>query len=89
MDVYCQVLGQHINVSKAGLFFNHVVLPKFKNLIKDKLGYQKMQIGDLYLCIPTLYNASKKQTMSYLLDKVKKKMQGWKEKTLSFVEKEG
>lgn len=88
LNVYCQASGQQISVSKPSVYFSSHVLQDFKTLIKDKLGYQEMQIGDLYLGLLVLWSASKKQTMSYLIDRVKKKIQGWKEKLLSFAGKE-
>ena len=57
-------------------------------MIKSMLGVKEVEKFESYLGLPTLLGRSKYQAISFLKDRVWKKMQGWKGKMLSKVGKE-
>jgi hypothetical protein len=81
---YQNASGQLVNINKSELLFSKYVKEEVKRSIHNILPMQQVEQFSKYLGMPTNIGRSKKQTFQFLLDKVWKKLKGWKEKHLSF-----
>ena len=80
--------GQKINKDKTNLFFSTNTSPEVKESIQQLLGVPSIRNFEKYLGLPALVGRGKKQSFSYIKERVWKKLQGWKEKLLSQAGKE-
>ena len=86
--MYAEASGQCINMDKSSVFFSSNTFPQHRDLIKALLGVREVDKFESYLGLPTLVGRKKYHTFSFLKDKVWKKLQEWKGKTLSQAGKE-
>lgn len=77
-----------MNYSKTEVSFSKDVDYQLRRDIVEILGVQEVDRDEKYLGLPTIIGRSKKAIFSCLIDKIWKKVQGWKEKFLSQVGKE-
>lgn len=82
-DEYERASGQRINHDKTQLFFSSNTNQQVQNLIKSKLGVSVSHQLEKYLGLPSLVGSGKKQSFSYIRERIWQKIQGWKEKLLS------
>ena len=86
MDIltkYEQASSQKINRGKTQLFSNSNTDMKTKNKVKDQLGVEAVTQYEKYLELPSFVGRGKKESFSYIRERVWHKIQGWKEKLLS------
>ena len=83
LQTYANASGQCINLEKSSVFFSSNTSASQKQDILRVLGVQEVHRFDSYLGLPTLVGRSKYHTFSYLKDRIRKKLQGWKGKLLS------
>ncbi|XP_050365642.1 uncharacterized mitochondrial protein AtMg00310-like [Argentina anserina] len=57
-------------------------------LFSELLGFRGVNDPGFYLGMPTLWGRSKKEALGYIVDRVKRKLEGWKQNTLSLGGKE-
>ena len=57
--------------------------PLITDQIKDALGVQEIKQYEKYLGLPSLVGRNKKASLLYIKERVKAKLQGWKEQLLS------
>ena len=88
LQTYANASGQCINLEKSSVFFSSNTSASQKQDILRVLGVQEVHRFDSYLGLPTLVWRSKYHTFSYLKDRIRKKLQGWKGKLLSRASKE-
>ena len=88
LKLYAKASGQCINMDKSSIYFSSNTGPQNRDLIKALLGVREMDRFESYLGLPTLVGRKKYHTFSFLKDRVWKKLQGWKGKTLSRAGKE-
>jgi hypothetical protein len=83
-EEYQRISGQQINMDKSEMTFS----PKLYQHIKDDFhGILPLAITNnitKYLGMPTLIGHSKQVVFRFIMDKVRNKLKGWKEKHLSF-----
>ena len=65
------------------MFFSKNVNTQTANHIRSRLGFQKTDNLGKYLGVPLLHGRIVKDTYSYLLDKVRRKLSGWAANSLS------
>lgn len=82
--MYCAASEQKINVQKSSVMFRRNCLTELKNAIKEQLGFDEMKLGEVYVGLPVLWDNSKKEAFTDLLDCVCKKVQQWKDNFLTF-----
>ena len=80
---YEEVSRQKINRGKTQLFFSTNTQGNIKNRVKDLVGVEEVTQYEKYLGLPSFVGRAKKETFSYIRERVWHKIQGWKEKLLS------
>ena len=83
LEKYERASGQRINRNKTQLFFSSNTNQQVRNSIKGKLGVAVSHQFDKYLGLPSFVGRGKKQSFSYIRERVWQKIQGWKEQLLS------
>jgi hypothetical protein len=83
-DEYQRISGQQINMAKSEMTFS----PNIQQAIKDEFkGVLPLSITNTilkYLGMPTQIGQSRRACFNFIMDKIKKKLKGWKERCLSF-----
>ncbi|GAA0156679.1 hypothetical protein LIER_38321 [Lithospermum erythrorhizon] len=80
--------GQLINPQKSAVQFSPNVPEDLKVTITDILGMPEVVTHGKYLGLPTSLGISKKEIYSFVINKVKAKVNGWKPRLLSKAGKE-
>ncbi|KAM1511683.1 hypothetical protein ACFX1Z_023336 [Malus domestica] len=88
LDIYSQTSGQSMNFGKSNVAFSANVLPYDQQMLAGFLGVQLVEQHERYLGLPTCVGRNKKQTFSFIKEKVTHRLNGWKSKLLSSVGKE-
>jgi hypothetical protein len=88
LDLYERCSGQMINKAKSAVLFSKNTKATQKRKMCDKLQVTKETMNERYLGLPVHVGRSIGGTFSYLKDRIWKRIQGWKEKFLSWAGKE-
>lgn len=88
LNLYEKCSGQVINKSKSAVLFSRNEHRYEKNEIKQLLEIQRETMNEKYLGLPDHVGRDRVQTFAYLKDRISKRIQGWKEKLLSWAGKE-
>ena len=80
LNQYESASGQKINYDKSEVSFSRGVSIERKAELTRILNMRQVDKHDRYLGIPSISRRSKKQIFDSLLDRIWKKLQGWKEK---------
>lgn len=88
LNQYEKASGQKINYDKSEVSFSKGVRAAQKEELLRILNMRPVEKHNKYLGIPTIVGRSKKVVFDALLDRIWKKLQGWKEKLLSKTGKE-
>lgn len=83
LDIYCFASGQEANLQKSGIFFSSNIIPNVKNMVCLKLGVDAVDPG-LYLGILAVWERSKCDALSFVKDRVARRVNSWKRNFLSF-----
>lgn len=84
LQLYQDMAGQKVNLDKSDMVFNPSLREDIKKDFQVQLPINISNKITKYLGLPTQFGRSKVQDFSYIMDKVIKKMKGWKERNLSF-----
>lgn len=87
MDIlnhYQEISGQKINLDKSEMIFSPNISQTYKHQIQTYLPIKISDSIQKYLGMPTQFGRSKEQDFHFIMDKIWKKLKGWKEKCLSF-----
>ncbi|XP_023644256.1 uncharacterized protein LOC111832150 [Capsella rubella] len=82
-SLYGRASGQEINFQKSSLTFSKKMDPIMKRLISLLSGITQEGGGGKYLGLPECFSGSKAELLSYITDRLKTRLSGWYEKTLS------
>lgn len=82
LEKYEQALGQQINQDKTQFFFNSNTARSMQENIKGLLGVSTINQYEKYLGLPSFVGRGKKQSFSYIWERIWHKIQGWKENLL-------
>nr|GFA88205.1 ribonuclease H [Tanacetum cinerariifolium] len=85
---YCSASGQNINFTKSFALFSPDSPEDLQQQLCNLLNVQRMDPKARYLGFPSVIGRNKNELFSFILDKVLHKMQGWKQKLLSQVDRE-
>lgn len=88
LDTYCNASGQRINNDKSSILFSPNTSQELRHEVQTRLGISNEALSASYLGLPATIGANKKETFRSIKERVKKRLAGWKEKTLSFGGKE-
>jgi hypothetical protein len=88
LDLYERCSGQMINKLKSAVLFSRNTSTENKMEVRAAVNVDRETMNDKYLGLPVYVGRDKSKTFSYLKDKVWKRIQGWKEKALSWAGKE-
>ncbi|CAL1384015.1 unnamed protein product [Linum trigynum] len=83
LNQYGSVTGQEINVAKSSVFFSKNTPEAIKDLITTHFGFPPTICHDKYLGVPTEWGKSKKETFSFLIERMEKRADSWKSLLLS------
>lgn len=83
LECYEKASGQQLNRNKTSLFFSKSTPSLITDQIKAALGVQEIKQYKKYLGLPSLVGRNKKASLLYIKERVKAKLQGWKEQLLS------
>ena len=78
-----QPIGQTISEAKSMVFFSPNVDQSDREALSDILGFQSTPNLGKYLGFPIKHRGASNQDFNFVLDKVKKKLAGWKANLLS------
>jgi hypothetical protein len=84
MDNFCHASSQKINLSKSKVFFSNNLQVALANDISNILGVDETQDLGKYLGVPMLHQRINKNSLSFILDRMKEKLSNWKADSLSF-----
>ncbi|XP_062175976.1 uncharacterized protein LOC133881026 [Alnus glutinosa] len=87
LEAYEAASGQKINIEKSSIFFSSNTGAEFRALI-SAAGFAPSSCFEKYLGLPILVGRSKMRSFEGILSRVRKKVDGWKEKFLSQAGKE-
>lgn len=77
-----------INKSKSAILFSTNTGAAQRDVVKNILEVEKETMNERYLGLRVYIGLSKSKVFAYLKDRVWKRIQGWKEKSLSWAGKE-
>lgn len=85
---YCIASGQLINIDKSSIYFSPNTPRQMSLLMCELLCFTEVLNPRIYLGLPTIWGKSKKTALSYIKERVTRKVEGWKQSTLSMAGKE-
>jgi hypothetical protein len=83
-DEYERISGQKINMGKLEMTFSPNIQQSIKYDFQTVLTFSITSNISKYLGMPTQIGQSKQASFSYLMDRVRNKLKGWKERYLSY-----
>ncbi|KAL5717241.1 hypothetical protein ACHQM5_010283 [Ranunculus cassubicifolius] len=83
LKVYCKATGQSVNYNKSSMFFSKNVHHRHQKILLGMFKMKMFDEGEKYLGVPILFERSKTQTFNFLVERVKKKVVGWKSQVLA------
>ncbi|CAI8589003.1 unnamed protein product [Vicia faba] len=88
LKLYQDASGRVVNAYKYGVSFSGNVGEATTGRIKAKLGFRGVNNHSRYLGLPIVFGRSKKEVFKLVVERVWKKVKGWKENFLSKAGKE-
>ncbi|CAL1372026.1 unnamed protein product [Linum trigynum] len=88
LNEYEELSGQRVNLAKSAVCFSRNIALTDQEFLGQVLGVGAVGVHDKYLGLPTLIARSKVETFRYLEEKLLARLQGWKQRTLSWAAKE-
>jgi hypothetical protein len=79
-DEYQRISGQQINMAKSEMTFSPNIQQTIKEDFKGVLPFTITNTILKYLGMPTQIGRSKQTGFNFIMDRIKKKLKGWKER---------
>ena len=83
LDEFCSISGQKVSEAKSRVYFSPNIDRDTRESLCDILGFASTPNLGKYLGIPIKQPGSSSQDFNFILDRVKKKLVGWKANMLS------
>ena len=83
LDTFRKLSGQSLSVTKSRVFFFPNVSQGNREVLSDILGFQETSCLGRYLSFPIKHQGRANQDFNFVLDRVKRKLVGWKANLLS------
>ena len=80
---YCKASGQLVSEDKSSIFFSPSTKPEVREEVCTILNIMPEALTDKYLGLPAIVGADRSDNFQFLIDRVLKRLLGWKEKNLS------
>ncbi|KAA3475230.1 Retrovirus-related Pol polyprotein LINE-1 [Gossypium australe] len=84
ISLFCEISGHKISVKKSNIFFSKNTEDETRNQIRQLFGFQEVQNLGKYLGVPLLHDKVTKNTLSFIVDKIRRKLHSWDARKLSF-----
>ncbi|GAU10423.1 hypothetical protein TSUD_421820 [Trifolium subterraneum] len=84
LDSFCSNSGQKINLNKSRVFFSRNIAEQNALMLSQGLGIEQTNDLGIYLGAPMLHQRASRNSYSFILDKMRKKLTSWKTNNLSF-----
>ncbi|CAM8952029.1 unnamed protein product [Rhodiola kirilowii] len=88
LEEYEVLSGQKVNLCKSEIYFGRNVSEDDRRSISDILGVRQVEIMSKYLGLPVAFGHNRIELFRDIIGRLWRKMQGWKEKSLSISGKE-
>jgi hypothetical protein len=88
LNLYEECSGQMINRDKSAIMFSTNTRENDRANVMQALNIQKVTMNDRYLGMPMHVGQCRSKVFAYLKERIWLRIQGWKEKMLSWVGKE-
>jgi hypothetical protein len=88
LDLYCDSSGQLVSDAKSSVYFSPNTCVEERIVVCEKLNIVTESLNDKYLGLPAMVGADRSDCFQHLIEKVLKRINGWKEKLLSMGGKE-
>jgi hypothetical protein len=88
LDRYCASSGQRISEGKSSIYFSNNTEVEMKMEVCGILNIMTESISDKYLGLPALIGMDRCDCFHHLIDRIRARTSGWKEKMLSMGGKE-
>ncbi|KAA3482036.1 RNA-directed DNA polymerase (Reverse transcriptase) [Gossypium australe] len=82
--LFCDISGHKISGRKSNIFFSKNTKADIRNQISQLLGFQEVQNLGMYLGVPLLHDRVTKSTLNFVVDKIRRKLNSWDARKLSF-----
>lgn len=82
LNIFCTHSGQKVNVQKSWVFFSKNTPTAIQQQIVDCTGFSQVENMGSYLGIPSIHGMIKRDTFAGLIEKIHRRLAGWKSKTL-------
>ena len=84
LQEFCEMSGQKVNLEKSKLFCSPNTPNDLTQTISDNMGVSRTQNLGKYLGMPLIHSKVTSRTYPEFVEKVNKRLAGWKSKCLSF-----
>jgi hypothetical protein len=88
LKIYEEASGQEINMSKSEVFFSRNLSMAAQEDLSNIMGVKHVLGTSNYLGLPSMVGRSKKSTFAYVKDRIWKRINSWRGRTLSKAGKE-
>ncbi|XP_058782992.1 uncharacterized protein LOC131657636 [Vicia villosa] len=88
LKTYENASGQVVNFEKSEVSFSRNMGEEIRDTVRNCLGISIVSNHSKYLGLPIMFGRSKKEVFAMVVERVWKKIKGWKEKFLSSAGKE-
>lgn len=88
LECYSRASGQQINHQKSTLYFSSNTPLNLRKEIRNILHIAASEHPGKYLGLPSIWGRSKCDALSFVRDRIKQKIQGWKTKTFTMASRE-
>ncbi|CAN1726075.1 LINE-1 retrotransposable element ORF2 protein [Linum perenne] len=88
INEYGMISGQEVNPEKSSIFFSNNTPQTLREAISSTTGFANAPYHSKYLGVPTDWGRSRKETFSYLIERMERQGQNWKGSILSHAGKE-
>lgn len=83
LNHFYEFSGHKINIRKSNIYFSKGTEDGTCNRISQLFGYQIVQNLGVYLGVPLLHERVTKSTLSFIVDKIRRKLHNWEARKLS------
>ncbi|GAU31728.1 hypothetical protein TSUD_215290 [Trifolium subterraneum] len=84
LEKFCELSGQLVSIEKTSVLFSKNVPRDLRNVLLLQSGFREANSLGKYLGIPLVGRAPRHSDFEHLVDKVRRKLSGWKATNLSF-----
>lgn len=84
LEVFCGASGQQMNLDKSCVFFSANAKPELQEEISNAVGISASANPGKYLELPVYWKRSKVAALNFVTSKIGMRLQGWKQKLLTY-----